>query len=57
MRCQSLSAAEAYRELNHFQPIEDGKRLCLAPFDFEAERRAGTPALAFENFAIGMGFR
>ena len=57
MRCQSLSAAEAYRKLNHFQPIEDGKRLCLAAFDLEAEGRAGPAALAFEDFAIWMGFR
>lgn len=57
VRGQSLGAAEAYRELDHFQPVENGKRLCLAAFDFEAERRARPLALAFENCAIGMGLR
>ena len=34
MRGQSLGAAEADRELDHFHPVEDGKRLCLAALDF-----------------------
>ena len=39
MRGQSLGAAEADRELDHFHPVEDGKRLCLAALTSDTYRR------------------
>ena len=54
MRGEALGAAQADRELEHFEPVQDGEGLGLAALDLERKGRARAPALAFEQRPIGM---
>src|SRR5215470_5716776 len=54
MRSKRLCATQAHRELDHLEPIQDGKGSGLVPLHFEAESGACTLALALEDWTIGM---
>ena len=57
MRSESLRTTKAHRELDHLEPIQDGKGFGLTPSHFEAESGAWTLALALEDWTIGMALR
>src|ERR1700720_4785080 len=57
MRRESLRPTQAPRELDHLQPIQDGKGFGLTSPHFEAESGAWTLALALEDWTIGMALR
>src|ERR1700724_1408732 len=57
MRSESLRTTQAYRELDHFKPIQDSKGFGLSALHFEAESGAWTLALVLKDWTIGMALR
>src|SRR5580693_8735586 len=57
MRSESLRTTQAYRELDHFKPIQDSKGFGLTSLHFEAESGARTVALVLKDWTIGMALR
>src|SRR5215469_12036917 len=57
MRSESLRTAQAHRELDHLEPIQDGKGIGLTSPHFEAERGTRALALSLEDWTIGMALR
>src|ERR1700730_2689640 len=57
MRSESLRTTQAYRELDHFKPIQDSKGFGLTSLHFEAESGAWTLALVLKDWTIGMALR
>jgi hypothetical protein len=57
MRSESLLTTQAYRELDHFKPIQDSKGFGLTSLHFEAESGAWTLALVLKDWTIGMALR
>ena len=53
MRSKRLRTTQAHRELDHLQPIQDGKGFGLTSPHFEAESGAWALALALEDWTIG----
>ena len=54
MRSKRLRTTQAHRELDHLEPIQDGKGFGLTARYFEAERGARALALALEDWKIRM---